>query len=177
MIAVILPHGMLLRGGGKERIRTKLLKDEHIDTVITLPTNLFYSTGIPVCILVLKKCKKPYDVLFINAAQHFEKGKQRQNEMMDEHIAKIVGRRKSGILGASRWRRSPSLSRDMAPGTSTLKPHCRCNSRCWFALHIISPDEPKVMQEHLIHRRNHVSIPTSRGEEIWGGSKAKLLVK
>jgi hypothetical protein len=64
----------------KERIRTKLLKDGHIDTVIGLPANLFYSTGIPVCILVLKKCKKPDDVLFINAAEHFEKGK-RQNQL------------------------------------------------------------------------------------------------
>lgn len=51
--------------------------------------NLFYSTGIPVCILVLKKCKKPDDVLFINAAEHFQKGK-RQNVLLDEHIDKIV---------------------------------------------------------------------------------------
>jgi len=57
--------------------------------VIGLPANLFYSTGIPVCILVLKKCKKPDDVLFINAAEHFEKGK-RQNQLTDEHIAKII---------------------------------------------------------------------------------------
>jgi type I restriction enzyme M protein len=88
-MAIILPHGVLFRGGAEERIRTKLLKDGHIDTVIGLPANLFYSTGIPVCILVLKKCKKPYDVLFINAAQHFEKRK-RQNQLTDEHIAKIV---------------------------------------------------------------------------------------
>ena len=58
-MAIILPHGVLFRGGAEERIRTKLLKDGHIDTVIGLPANLFYSTGIPVCILVLKKCKKP----------------------------------------------------------------------------------------------------------------------
>ena len=73
----------------KERIRTKLLKDGHIDTVIGLPANLFFSTGIPVCVLVLKKCKKPDDVLFINAADHFEKGK-RQNVLMPEHIDKII---------------------------------------------------------------------------------------
>lgn len=70
-------------------IRTKLLKDGHIDTVIGLPANLFFSTGIPVCILVLKKCKKPDDVLFINAAEHFEKGK-RQNQLLPEHIDKII---------------------------------------------------------------------------------------
>ena len=88
-MAIILPHGVLFRGGAEERIRTKLLKDGHIDTVIGLPANLFYSTGIPVCILVLKKCKKPDDVLFINAAEHFEKGK-RQNRLTEANIAKII---------------------------------------------------------------------------------------
>lgn len=52
-------------------------------------TVTFFSTGIPVCILVLKKCKKPDDVLFINAAEHFEKGK-RQNVLLPEHIDKIL---------------------------------------------------------------------------------------
>lgn len=89
VMAIILPHGVLFRGGAEERIRTKLLKDGHIDTVIGLPSNLFYSTGIPVCILVLKKCKQPDDVLFINAAEHFIKGK-RQNLLTDENIAKII---------------------------------------------------------------------------------------
>lgn len=89
VMAIILPHGVLFRGGAEERIRTKLLKDGHIDTVIGLPSNLFYPTGIPVCILVLKKCKKPDDVLFINAAEHFVKGK-RQNQLTEEHIANII---------------------------------------------------------------------------------------
>lgn len=81
-MAIILPHGVLFRVGEEERIRTKLLKDNNIDTVIGLPSNLFYSTGIPVCILVLKKCKKEDDVLFINASEHFEKGK-RQNTLRE----------------------------------------------------------------------------------------------
>ena len=89
VMAIILPHGVLFRGGKEADIRSKLLKDGHIDTVIGLPANLFYSTGIPVCILVLKKCKKPDDVLFINAAEHFTKGK-RQNQLSDEDIERIV---------------------------------------------------------------------------------------
>jgi type I restriction enzyme M protein len=89
VMAIILPHGVLFRGGAEERIRKKLLTDGHIDTVIGLPANLFYSTGIPVCILVLKKCKKPDNVLFINAAEHFEKGK-RQNRLREEDIDKII---------------------------------------------------------------------------------------
>lgn len=88
-MAIILPHGVLFRGGAEERIRTKLLKDGNIDTVIGLPPNLFFSTGIPVCILVLKKCKKPDDVLFINASEHFEKGK-RQNFLRPQDIEQIV---------------------------------------------------------------------------------------
>jgi type I restriction enzyme M protein len=89
VMAVILPHGVLFRGGVEEKIRTKLLKDGHIDTVIGLPSNLFFSTGIPVCILVLKKCKRPNEVLFINASEHFEKGK-RQNVLRPDHIEKII---------------------------------------------------------------------------------------
>ena len=89
VMAIILPHGVLFRGGKEADIRRKLLEDGHIDTVIGLPANLFYSTGIPVCILVLKKCKKPDDVLFINAAEHFTKGK-RQNQLGDQDIARIV---------------------------------------------------------------------------------------
>ena len=76
-MAIILPHGVLFRGGAEERIRTKLLTDGNIDTIIGLPANLFFSTGIPVCIVVLKKCKKYDDVLFINASEYFEKGKER----------------------------------------------------------------------------------------------------
>ncbi len=89
VMAIILPHGVLFRGGAEKKIRQKLLEDGNIDTVIGLPANLFYSTGIPVCILVLKKCKKPDDVLFINASEYFEKGK-RQNKLLPEHIDKIV---------------------------------------------------------------------------------------
>lgn len=88
-MAIILPHGVLFRGGAEERIRTKLLKDNNVDAVIGLPSNLFFSTGIPVCILVLKKCKKHDDVLFINASEHFEKGK-RQNTLREEDIERIV---------------------------------------------------------------------------------------
>ena len=88
-MAIVMPHGVLFRGGAEKKIRTKLLKDGNIDTVIGLPAKLFYSTGIPVCILVLKKCKQPDDVLFINAAELYQPGK-RQNTLLPEHIDKIV---------------------------------------------------------------------------------------
>lgn len=88
-MAIILPHGVLFRGGAEEKIRTKLIKDGNIDTIIGLPANLFFSTGIPVCILVLKKCKKFDDVLFINASEYYKKEK-RQNVLLPEHINRIV---------------------------------------------------------------------------------------
>ncbi|OJF77346.1 MAG: type I restriction-modification system subunit M [Treponema sp. CETP13] len=90
-MAIILPHGALFRGGSEAKIRTKLLEDGNIDTIIGLPANLFYSTGIPVCIIVLKKCKKPDDILFIDASGkgNYEKGKN-QNFLTDENVKKIV---------------------------------------------------------------------------------------
>ena len=90
-MAIILPHGVLFRGGKDETIRKKLLSDDNIDAVIGLPANLFYSTGIPVCILVLKKCRRTDDILFINASseEHYKKGK-RQNSLRPEDINKIV---------------------------------------------------------------------------------------
>jgi type I restriction enzyme M protein len=90
-MAIILPHGVLFRGGKELAIRKKLLEDDNIDAVIGLPGNLFYSTGIPVCIIVLKKCRKNDKILFINASsdEHYEKGK-RQNFLRDEDVNKIV---------------------------------------------------------------------------------------
>ncbi|MBD8093385.1 type I restriction-modification system subunit M [Pseudomonas fluorescens] len=108
VMVIILPHGVLFRGGAEERIRRKLLQDGHIDTVIGLPANLFYSTGIPVCILVLKKCKRPDDVLFINAAEHFEKGK-RQNQLADRHIEKIIETYTQRPMEVSRYARRVSM--------------------------------------------------------------------
>lgn len=97
-MAIILPHGVLFRGGAEQRIRTKLLKDNNVDTIIGLPSNLFFSTGIPVCILILKKCKKHDDVLFINASAegNFEKGKK-QNHLREEDIERIVDTYKNRV--------------------------------------------------------------------------------
>ena len=90
-MAIILPHGVLFRSGKELAIRKKLLEDDNIDAVIGLPANLFYSTGIPVCILVLKKCRKNEKILFINASsdEHYEKGK-RQNYLRDNDVEDIV---------------------------------------------------------------------------------------
>jgi type I restriction enzyme M protein len=107
-MAIILPHGVLFRGGTEASIRRKLLLDGNIDTVIGLPANLFFSTGIPVCILVLKKCKKFDDVLFINAAEHYDKGK-RQNVLHEDHIKKIVDTYRERPAKEERYARRVSM--------------------------------------------------------------------
>lgn len=109
-MAIILPHGVLFRGGVEQRIRKKLLEDGNIDTVIGLPANLFFSTGIPVCILVLKKCKKTDDVLFINASSEddYTKGK-RQNILESKHIEKIVETYKTRPEKIERYARCVSM--------------------------------------------------------------------
>lgn len=90
-MAIILPHGVLFRGGKEEVIRKELIKKDYIDAIIGLPANLFYSTGIPVCVIVLKKCRKNDKILFINASseEHYEKGK-RQNFLREKDIEDII---------------------------------------------------------------------------------------
>ena len=90
-MAVVLPHGVLFRGGVEGHIREYLIEDRnYLDAVIGLPANIFYGTSIPTCILVFKKCREDSaDVLFIDASKHFEKVKN-QNVLREEDIEKII---------------------------------------------------------------------------------------
>ena len=91
-IAILLPHGVLFRGGAEEDIRKYLIcAINRLDAVIGLPANLFHGTSIPVCILVLKSKRNGNsdNILFIDASKEFIKGKN-QNELSDDHIKKIV---------------------------------------------------------------------------------------
>jgi type I restriction enzyme M protein len=95
-MACVLPHGVLFRGGAEGHIREYLIKERnYLDAVIGLPSNIFYGTSIPTCILVLKKKRQhPDDVLFIDASQHFEKVKT-QNVLRPADIDKIIQAYKS----------------------------------------------------------------------------------
>ena len=90
-MAVVLPHGVLFRGGAEGHIRRYLIEDRnYLDAVIGLPANIFYGTSIPTSILVFKKCREyPQNILFIDASQHYEKVKN-QNKLRDADIAKII---------------------------------------------------------------------------------------
>jgi type I restriction enzyme M protein len=86
---VVVPHGVLFRGASEGKIRQKTIEENLLEAVIGLPANLFFGTGIPAAILVFNKEKKNNNVLFIDASQHFDSGKN-QNKMNDTHIDHIV---------------------------------------------------------------------------------------
>ena len=89
-LACVLPHGVLFRGAAEAHIREYLIRDLNVlDAVIGLPAQIFYGTGIPTCIVVLKKGRKREDVLFIDASQHYEKVKT-QNKLRPEDVDRIV---------------------------------------------------------------------------------------
>lgn len=89
-MAVVLPHGVLFRGGAEGQIRRYIIeKQNYLDAVIGLPGNLFYGAAIPTVVCVFKKCREEdQDILFIDASKEFEKGKN-QNRLTDENIKKI----------------------------------------------------------------------------------------
>jgi len=88
-MAVVVPHGVLFRGGSEGKIRQKLIEENLLDAVIGLPEKLFYGTGIPAAILVFRKDKTDANVLFIDASREFKSGKN-QNQLSDENIAKVI---------------------------------------------------------------------------------------
>ncbi len=91
IMAIVLPHGVLFRGGAEQHIRKYLIEEKnYLDAVIGMPANIFYGTSIPTCVLVFKKCREtPEDVLFIDASRNFEKVKN-QNVLRDADIDKII---------------------------------------------------------------------------------------
>lgn len=102
MIATVMPHGVLFRGGDEGKIRERIIKDDLVEAVIGVAPNLFYGTGIPACIIILRQRKhtgatlvsgKPPErqgkILFINADREFYEGRA-QNFLLPEHIEKIA---------------------------------------------------------------------------------------
>jgi type I restriction enzyme M protein len=88
-VGVIVPHGVLFRGGSERVIREKLITENILEAVIGLPGNLFFGTSIPAAILLFNKGKKHKDVFFIDASKEYESGKK-QNKLREEQLTKIV---------------------------------------------------------------------------------------
>jgi len=89
-VGVIVPHGVLFRGSAEGKIREQLIRENLLEAVIGLPSNLFFGTGIPAAILIFNKAKGDNtDVLFIDASKHYQEGK-RQNKLREEDIQRVV---------------------------------------------------------------------------------------
>lgn len=91
-VGVVMPHGVLFRGGAEAKIRQCLIEDDRLEAVVGLPPNLFYSTSIPACILVFRSQKPPTrkgHVLFVDGSARFTKGRNR-NEMLSDDIDAIL---------------------------------------------------------------------------------------
>ena len=103
ILTIVLPHGVLFRGGEEEQIRTNLIEKNNIDAIIGLPANIFFGTGIPTLVMVLKQHRASDDVLIIDASKGFVKdGKQNKLRACDiKKIADTVRNRKN-VPGFSR---------------------------------------------------------------------------
>ena len=89
IMTIVLPHGVLFRGGEEGTIRKNLIEQNHIDTIIGLPANIFFGTGIPTIIMVLKKEKTDSDILFIDGSKGFVK-EGKNNKLRASDIKRIV---------------------------------------------------------------------------------------
>lgn len=97
IMTIVLPHGVLFRGGEEGKIRKQLIEQNHIDAIIGIPANIFFGTGIPTVILVLRQQRKNTDVLVVDASKHFLKvGKNNKLQASDiKRISDTVINRES----------------------------------------------------------------------------------
>ncbi|GAA5135114.1 N-6 DNA methylase [Prosthecobacter algae] len=143
LMATVMPHGVLFRGGKEKLIRELLINDDVIEAIISLPPGLFYGTGIPACVIVINK-NKPDDlrdkVLFINADREYAEGKN-QNKLRPEDIEKID-------FVFTHKRELPKYSRLVAKTEIVEKHDFNLNIRRYVDN---TPDpEPEDVQAHLI---------------------------
>ncbi|HEY8745175.1 MAG TPA: N-6 DNA methylase, partial [Chloroflexota bacterium] len=144
MLATVMPHGVLFRSGAEKEIRRGFIADDLLEAVIGLPPNLFYGTGIPACILVMralgaKPAERRGKVLFINADAEYYAGRA-QNELRPEHVEKIV---------------STFAAFAAVPGYATVVSHADLAANDWN-LNIrryadnAPPPEPQDVRAHLL---------------------------
>ena len=154
--ATVMPHGVLFRGGAERDIRIDMLRDDCVEAVIGLAPNLFYGTGIPACILILRSPdgtrKHAGQVLFINADRDFTPGKA-QNQLGFEHAEKIVAVYRQ-------WREIDGYSR-IVPVRELLATDANLNIRRW--VDNTPRPEPQDVRAHL-----HGGVPKTEVEAAEG---------
>ena len=151
-LATIMPHGVLFRGGEEREARKYFIEKGYLEAVIGLPSNLFYGTGIPACILVLNKtgAKDRKHVLFINADREYREGKA-QNFLRPEDIDKIVHAYRQGI-------KIPGYA-EPVPIEAIAAEEYNCNIRRY--VDNAPPPEPHDVRAHL-----HGGVPTVEIESL-----------
>jgi type I restriction enzyme M protein len=148
MLATVMPHGVLFRGGEERAIRAAMIEADLLEAVIGLPAGLFYGTGIPACVLVMRQRRgnrsgKPVErqgkVLFINADREYAEGRA-QNHLLPEHIEKIVNTFET-------FAQEPGFSAIVANGT-LAENDCNLNIRRYADN--APPPEPHDVRAHLL---------------------------
>lgn len=146
-MATVMPHGVLFRGGEEREARRYFIEKGYLEAIIGLPSNLFYGTGIPACLLVLNKAKAAErdHVLLINADREYREGKA-QNHLRPEDIDKIVHAYRAG-------RDIPAYARRV-PVSEIAAEDYNCNIRRY--VDNAPPPEPQDVRAHL-----HGGVPVS----------------
>ena len=148
MVATVMPHGVLFRGGEERAIRAAMIEADLVEAVIGLPANLFYGTGIPACVLVLrqrqgnhsgKPAERQGNVLFINADREYFEGRA-QNYLLPEHIEKIVNTFET-------FAEAPGFSA-VVPNATLRENDCNLNIRRYADN--APPSEPHDVRAHLL---------------------------
>jgi len=151
-MATVMPHGVLFRSSDEREARKYFIDHGYLEAVIGLPSNLFYGTGIPACILVMNKegAAKRKSVLFINADREYSEDKA-QNHLRPEDIDKIINAYRKGET-------IPGYAR-VVPTDEIIKEDYNCNIRRY--VDNAPPPEPHDVRAHL-----HVGIPLSEIESL-----------
>ncbi|MFA5130645.1 MAG: N-6 DNA methylase [Patescibacteria group bacterium] len=156
ILTTVMPHGILFRGGKELAIRKGMIEDDTIEAVIGLPQNLFYGTGIPACILVMRRPGKKDRVrqgkiMFINADLEFEAGRA-QNYLRAEHVEKI-------ITAFNRWEDIPAFARVVSLDDIKANDY-NLNIRRY--VDNSPPPEPQDIRAHLTGGVPRVEIESNR---------------
>lgn len=151
-MATVMPHGVLFRSGDEREARKYFIDHGYLEAIIGLPSNLFYGTGIPACILVMNKegAAKRKSVLFINADREYSEDKA-QNHLRPEDIDKIINAYRKG-------KTIPGYAR-VVPTNEIIKEDYNCNIRRY--VDNVPPPEPHDVRAHL-----HGGIPLSEIESL-----------
>nr|WP_288053655.1 N-6 DNA methylase [Methylobacter sp.] len=151
-LATVMPHGVLFRGGEEREARKHFIEHGYLEAIIGLPSNLFYGTGIPACILVMNKdgADKRDHVLFINADREYREGKA-QNHLRPEDIDKIIYAYRSNEDIPSYARRVPT--------TEIIAEDYNCNIRRYV-------DNAPPPEPHDVHAHLHGGVPKVEVESL-----------